>query len=57
MVYAKISYINQNETQDPLEPWTSSDHRTNEDSSPNWGAGMPETMLTSEVKSMVQLSP
>jgi hypothetical protein len=35
--------INQNETQEPLEPWTSSDLNTQEDSSPNWGAGMPET--------------
>jgi hypothetical protein len=26
-----------------LEPSTSSDPRTHEDSSPNWGAGMPET--------------
>jgi hypothetical protein len=41
--YAKTSYINQNETQEPLEPWTRSDPRTHEDSSPNWGAGMPET--------------
>jgi hypothetical protein len=28
---------------EPLEPWTSSDPRTHEDSSPGWGAGMPET--------------
>jgi hypothetical protein len=33
----------QTETQEPPEPWTSSDPRTHEDSSPNWGAGMPET--------------
>jgi hypothetical protein len=43
MGYAKASHINQNETQEPLEPWTSSDPRTHENSSPNWGAGMPET--------------
>jgi hypothetical protein len=36
-------YINHNETQEPLEPWTSSDALTHEDSSPNWGAGMAET--------------
>jgi hypothetical protein len=41
--YAKISYIIQNETLEPLEPWTSSDPHTHEYSSPNWGAGMPET--------------
>jgi hypothetical protein len=41
--YAKTSYINQNETQEPLEPLISSDPRTHEDPSPNWGAGMPET--------------
>jgi hypothetical protein len=33
----------QNETQEPLELWTSSDPRIHEDSSPIWGAGMPET--------------
>jgi hypothetical protein len=38
-----ILHINEKETQEPLEPWTSSDPRTHEDSSPNWGAGMPET--------------
>jgi hypothetical protein len=36
------SYINQNETQEPLEPWTSSDPHSHEDSSPNWSTGMPE---------------
>jgi hypothetical protein len=41
--YAKASYIDRNETQEPPEPWTSSGPRTHEDSSPNWGAGMPET--------------
>jgi hypothetical protein len=41
--YAKTSYINVNKTQEPSEPWISSDSRTHEDSSPNWGAGMPET--------------
>jgi hypothetical protein len=41
--YAQTFYINQNKTQEPLEPWTSSNARTHEDSSPNWGAGMPET--------------
>jgi hypothetical protein len=41
--YAKTSYINKNETQEPLEPWTSFDPRTHEDSSPNGGAGMPVT--------------
>jgi hypothetical protein len=41
--YVKTRYINQNETQEPLEPWTSSDPRTHEDSSPKWGAGKPET--------------
>jgi hypothetical protein len=43
--YAKTSYIDQNETQEPPEPWTSSDPRTNEDSFPNWGAGMPEQFI------------
>jgi hypothetical protein len=43
MGYTKTFYIDQNETQEPLEPWTSSDPRTHEDSSPNWGSGMPET--------------
>jgi hypothetical protein len=28
---------------EPLEPRTASGPRTHEDSSPNWGAGMPET--------------
>jgi hypothetical protein len=41
--YTKTFYINQNEIQEPLEPWTSSDPRTHEDSSQNWRAGMPET--------------
>jgi hypothetical protein len=41
--YATTSYINQNETEEPLEPWTSSDPCTHDDSSPNWGAGMLET--------------
>jgi hypothetical protein len=41
--YVKTSYINQNDTQEPLEPWTSSDPHTHEDSSPIWGAGIPET--------------
>jgi hypothetical protein len=31
--YSKTSYINQNETQEPLEPWTSSDPLTHKDSS------------------------
>jgi hypothetical protein len=39
--YEKTSYINQNEIQEPLEPWSSSDPRNHEGSSPNWGAGMP----------------
>jgi hypothetical protein len=43
--YVKTSYINQNEPQEPLELWTSSDHRTHEDSSQNWGTGMRETSL------------
>jgi hypothetical protein len=34
-VYANTSYFNQNETHEPLEPRTSSDPRTHEDSSPN----------------------
>jgi hypothetical protein len=38
--YAKTFYIKQNETQKPLEPWTSSDPRAIKDS---WGAVMPET--------------
>jgi hypothetical protein len=33
--YAKTSCINQNETQEPIEPETSSNPRTHEDSSPN----------------------
>jgi hypothetical protein len=33
--YAKTFSINQNETQEPLEPWTSPDPHTHEDSSPN----------------------
>jgi hypothetical protein len=41
--YARTSYINHNETQEPLEPWTSSDPSTREDSSLHWGGGMPET--------------
>jgi hypothetical protein len=41
--YKNTSYIIQNETQEPLEPWTSSDPRTHQDLSPNWDAGMPET--------------
>jgi hypothetical protein len=41
--YVKTVYINRNETRQPPEPWTSSDPRTHEDSSPNWEAGMPET--------------
>jgi hypothetical protein len=41
----KTSYINQNETQEPLEPWTSSDPRTREDQSPNCGAGKPTNKL------------
>jgi hypothetical protein len=43
LVYSKTSWINQNETQEPLEPTSGSDPHTHEDSSPNWGAGMPET--------------
>jgi hypothetical protein len=39
----RLPYINQNETQEPFDPWTSSDPRTHEESSPNWGVGMPET--------------
>jgi hypothetical protein len=42
---AKTSYINQNETKEPLEPWTSPDPRTHEDSSLKWDAGMPEASL------------
>jgi hypothetical protein len=34
---------NQNETQKPLELWTSFDPRTDEDYPSNWGAGLPET--------------
>jgi hypothetical protein len=41
--YTKPSYINQIETQESLEPLTSCDPRTHEDSSPNCGAGMPDT--------------
>jgi hypothetical protein len=41
--YGETSYINQNETQEPLKPWTSSDPHTHEDSSPNWDAVKPET--------------
>jgi hypothetical protein len=41
--YVKTSYMNQTITQEPLEPATSSDPHTHEDSSPNWGAAMPET--------------
>jgi hypothetical protein len=43
--YVKTPYANQNETQELLEHWTSSDPRTHEYSSPNWGAGMPEIIL------------
>jgi hypothetical protein len=43
MRYAKKSYINQNETQEPPEICTSSDPCTHKDFSPNWCAGMPET--------------
>jgi hypothetical protein len=46
----KTSYINQNERQEPLEPWTSSDPSTHENSSPNWGAGMPETISVISLK-------
>jgi hypothetical protein len=35
-------HMNQNEIQESLESWTSSDLRTHEDSSPNWGNCMPE---------------
>jgi hypothetical protein len=41
--YMKTSYTNQNKTQELLEPRTSSDPHTHEDSSPNWGADMQET--------------
>jgi hypothetical protein len=41
--HAKTSYINRNETREPLEPRTSADPRTREDSSLSRGAGMPET--------------
>jgi hypothetical protein len=41
--YAKTSSINQNDAQELLELWTSSDLRTHEDSSPKWGAEIPET--------------
>jgi hypothetical protein len=37
--------INKSKTLEPLEPWTSADHHTREDLSPNCGAGMPETSL------------
>jgi hypothetical protein len=50
MGYAKTLCINQNETQEPLEPWTSSEPSTHEDSSPNWGAGMPENKLNHLIK-------
>jgi hypothetical protein len=33
--YANTFYINQKETQEPLEPLTSSEPHTHEDSSPN----------------------
>jgi hypothetical protein len=39
--YTKTSYSDQKE-QEPLERWTGSDPRIQEDLSPNWGAGMPE---------------
>jgi hypothetical protein len=39
-MYAKTSYINQNETKELLEPWSSSDPRSHKDL---WGASMPET--------------
>jgi hypothetical protein len=41
--YAKTSYVNENETQKPLEPWANFDPSTNKHSSQNWGVGMPET--------------
>jgi hypothetical protein len=41
---AKISYINPIETQESLDPWASCDSRTHEDSSSNWGAGMPKQL-------------
>jgi hypothetical protein len=37
------SGVCENILMEPLEPWASSDPRTHEDSSPNWGTGMPET--------------
>jgi hypothetical protein len=40
---AKASYVNQNETQELLEPWTSFDFQFHEDSSPNSGVGTPDT--------------
>jgi hypothetical protein len=40
--HTKTSYVNQNETQEMLEPWSSSDRSTHEDSSPNWSASMPK---------------
>jgi hypothetical protein len=43
MGYSKTSYTNQHETQEPVEPWTISDPRTYEYSSPNWGVGIPDT--------------
>jgi hypothetical protein len=39
----KTSYTNQNETLEPIKPWSSSDPHTHEDSSPKLGTGMPET--------------
>jgi hypothetical protein len=41
----KTSYINHNEAQEPLEPWTSSDNHIHEDSSSNRGAGMRQNNL------------
>jgi hypothetical protein len=46
--YAIMSYINQSETYESLELWTSSDPRTHEDSSQNWVAGMPEASSTAQ---------
>jgi hypothetical protein len=43
--HLKISNVNRNETQEHLKPWASSVPCTHEDSSPNWGAGMPGTNL------------
>jgi hypothetical protein len=35
--------INQKETKEKLETWTSSEPRSHEDSPPNWGSGIPKT--------------